>query len=140
MRALSRARRYPWQPREQQPPPGTVTLRNSVEIFTNLYTYHGQPRGRQGGGGGGANCHTNAQFGAQNCMISQSEYTSSKAQRRSVCQIGVHDLQTPLTSIGLILTWPKLHLATLIIIIIIMMMMMIIIIIVVRSFGISQST
>ena len=27
---------------------GTVTLRNSVEILTNLYTYHGQPRGREG--------------------------------------------------------------------------------------------
>ena len=31
-------------------PPGTVTLINSVEILTNLYTYHGQPRGREGKG------------------------------------------------------------------------------------------
>ena len=43
MRALSRARRYP-----RQPPPGTVTLRNSVEILSNLYTCHSQPRGREG--------------------------------------------------------------------------------------------
>ena len=54
--------------------PGTITLRNSVEILTNLYTYHGQPKGR-----GRANCHANAQFGAPNCMNSQSEYASSKA-------------------------------------------------------------
>ena len=47
IRASSRAHRYPWQPRERQPPPDTVTLRNSVEILTNLYTYHGQPRGRE---------------------------------------------------------------------------------------------
>ena len=38
------------QPRKQQPPPGNVTLINSVEILTNLYTYHGQPRGREGEG------------------------------------------------------------------------------------------
>ena len=31
-----------------QPSPGTVTLRNSVEILTNLYAYHGQPRERKG--------------------------------------------------------------------------------------------
>ena len=48
MRASSRVHRYPQQPRERQPPPGTVTLRNSVEIRTNLYTYHSQPRGREG--------------------------------------------------------------------------------------------
>ena len=30
--------------------PGTVTLRNPVEILTNLYTYHSQPRGREGEG------------------------------------------------------------------------------------------
>ena len=46
-------------------------------------------------GRGGANCRTNAQFGAQNCMTSQSEYPSSKAQRRPVCRIGVHDPRTP---------------------------------------------
>ena len=44
----SRACRYPGQPRELQPPPGPLTHRNSVEILTNLYTYHGQPRGREG--------------------------------------------------------------------------------------------
>ena len=38
--SIKRARRYPRQPRERQPPPGTVTLINSVEILTNLYTYH----------------------------------------------------------------------------------------------------
>ena len=51
--------------------PGTITLRNSVEMLTKLYTYHGQPKR--------ANCHTDAQFGAPNCMNSQSEYVSSKA-------------------------------------------------------------
>ena len=56
MRASSRAHRYPRQPRERQPPPGTVTLRNSVEILTNLYTYHSQPRGREG------ECETAAQM------------------------------------------------------------------------------
>ena len=59
MRASSRARRYPRQPRERQPPPGTVTLRNSVETLTNLFTYHGQPRG---GGRGRANCRTHALY------------------------------------------------------------------------------
>ena len=53
------------QPREWQPRPGTVTLRNSVEILTNLYTYHSQPGGRKKGG---ENCHTNAQFGAGNAQ------------------------------------------------------------------------
>ena len=48
--SIKRARRYPRQPGERQPPPGTVTLINSVEILTNLYTYHGQPRGREGEG------------------------------------------------------------------------------------------
>ena len=56
-RNASRARRYPRQPRERQPPPGTVTLINSVEILTNLYTYHGQPRGREGEGQTAAQMH-----------------------------------------------------------------------------------
>ena len=34
----------------------------------------------------------------------QSEYASSNAKQRPVCWIGAHDLQTPLTSIGSILT------------------------------------
>ena len=50
--------RYPQQVREQQPPPGTITLRNLVEILTNLYTHQGQPRG----GGKEGDYHTNAQF------------------------------------------------------------------------------
>ena len=50
MQASSVAHRYPRQPRERQPPPSTVTLRNSVEILSNLYTHHGQPRGREGRG------------------------------------------------------------------------------------------
>ena len=57
MRAWSRACRYPPQPRERQPPPGSVTLRHSVEILTNLYTYHGQPRGREGKGENAAQMH-----------------------------------------------------------------------------------
>ena len=108
MRASSRARGYPRQPREQQPPPGTVTLRNSVEILTNLYTYHGQPRGREGEGQTAALMHKYELEIAR----PQSEYASSNVKRRPVCWIGVHDPRTPLTSICSILTYPKLHLAT----------------------------
>ena len=79
--------------------PGTITLRNSVEILTKLYTYHGQPKGR-----GRANCRTNARFGAPNCMNPPSEYASSKAWLRTICRMGVHHPQTLLTSFGLILT------------------------------------
>ena len=100
MRASSRACRYPRQLREQQPPPGTVTLRNSVEILTNLYTYHGQPRGREGEGQTAALMHKYELEIAR----PQSEHASSNAKRRPVCLIGAHDLRTPLTSIGLILT------------------------------------
>ena len=43
-------RRYPWQPYER-PPPGTVTLNNSVEYLpTNTYLAH-TSRGREGGVG-----------------------------------------------------------------------------------------
>ena len=98
MRASSRARRYPRQPRERQPPPGTVTLRNSVEILTNLYTYHGQPRGREG------ERQTAALMHKYELEIAQSEYMSSNTKRRPVCWIGAHDPRTPLTSIGSILT------------------------------------
>ena len=49
-------------------------------------------------GRGGANWRTNAQFGARNCSTSQSEYASSEARRRPVCQIGAHNPGTPLTS------------------------------------------
>ena len=52
-----RARRYPQQPRDLQPPSGIVTLRNSVEILTKLYTYHGHPRGREGEGQTAAQMH-----------------------------------------------------------------------------------
>ena len=77
MPASSRGCRYPRQPREQQP--GTVTLRNSLEILTNLYTHLDQQRGREGGG---ANCHTKARFVARkNCTTFESEHTSSEAWR-----------------------------------------------------------
>ena len=82
------------------PTPGTVTLRNSVEILTNLYTYHGQPRGREGEGQTAALMHKYELEIAR----PQSEYASSNAKRRPVCWIGVHDPRTPLTSIGSILT------------------------------------
>ena len=61
-----------------------------------------RPAKRQGRGG--ANCYTNAQFGAGNSTSSKSEFVSSKAQQRPVCQIGAHDPQTPLTSISSILS------------------------------------
>ena len=57
MKAGCGATRYPQQPRERQPPPGIVTLRNSVEVLTNLYTYHGQPRGREREGQSAAQMH-----------------------------------------------------------------------------------
>ena len=77
--SLSRGRRYPRQPREWQPPPGTVTLRNSVEILTNLYTHLDQQRGREKGG---ANCCTKAPLVARkNCTIFESENASSEAWR-----------------------------------------------------------
>ena len=79
MRASSRARRYPRQPRERQP--GTVTLRNSVEILTNLYTYHGQPRGREGEGQTAALMHKYE----LEIAWPQSEYASSNPKRRPVC-------------------------------------------------------
>ena len=69
----------PQQSRERQPPPGTVTLRNSVEleILTNLYTHLDQQRGREEGG---ANCHTKARFVARkNCTTFESEHVSSEA-------------------------------------------------------------
>ena len=72
----------------------------SVEILTNLYTYHGQPRGREGEGQTAALMHKYELEIAQ----PQSEYTSSNAKRRPVCWIGAHDPQTLLTSIGSILT------------------------------------
>jgi len=66
----------PSQPREWQPPAGTITLRNSEEILSNLYTHQSQPRRREGGG---ANCHRNSRFGVRNCTTSQSKYRSSEA-------------------------------------------------------------
>lgn len=36
MQVSSRACKYALQPTEQQPPPGTVALRNSLEIVTNF--------------------------------------------------------------------------------------------------------
>ena len=48
MQASSRAHRYPWQPRELQPPTGNITMRNSGEILTDLYIHQDQPRGRGG--------------------------------------------------------------------------------------------
>ena len=43
-------------------------------------------------------------FGAWNCTTSQSKYMTSEAWQRPVCWIGLHDLQTLLTSIGSILS------------------------------------
>ena len=67
---------------------------------TKLYTYHGQPRGREEEGQTAALMHKYKLGIAR----PQSEYASSNAKRRPVCWIGAHDPQTPLTSIGSILT------------------------------------
>jgi len=77
--------RDPWQPREQQPPPINFTLRNSVEILTNLFPHQCQQRGREGRG---ANCYAKARFGAQNnCTTSQTEYTLFEAWQKPTCEI-----------------------------------------------------
>lgn len=60
--SMSRVHRDPWQTREQQPPPVNFTLRNSVEILTNLFPHQCRQRGREGRG---ANCYAKARFGAQ---------------------------------------------------------------------------
>ena len=65
-----------------------------------------------GKGRGGAKCHTNARFGTQNCMTSQSKFASSEGWQKPISRKGAHDQQTLLTSIGSILTLPKLHLTT----------------------------
>ena len=65
LRASSRARWYPRQPRERQPPPGTVTLRISVAILTNPYTHQDQPRGMEG------KWHTTAQMYALELEIAR---------------------------------------------------------------------
>ena len=62
-----------------------------------------------GEGRGGEKCHTNARFGTQNCMTSQSKYASSEAWQKPMSQKGAHDQRTPLTGIGSILTQPKLQ-------------------------------
>ena len=72
---ISRARRYPRQPRDRQPPPGTVTLRNAVEILTNLYTYYGHPRGREGEGQTAAQMHN---LEVKIARPPRRKYTSSK--------------------------------------------------------------
>lgn len=52
-------------------------------------------------------------FEAETCATSWSKYTSSEAQRKPLRQIEMHNPRTAQTSIGLILTELKLHLATL---------------------------
>ena len=39
---------YPWQPREWQPLPCTITLKNLAEVRTNLQTHQGQQQEREG--------------------------------------------------------------------------------------------
>ena len=67
-----------------------VTLINSVEILSNLYTYHGQPREREGKGQTAAQMHKCTNTSSKLHDL-QSEYASSNAKRRPVCWIGAHD-------------------------------------------------
>ena len=76
-------------------------------LSTSILTYSPRSAKREGRGGEGANYCSNARFTrTRNCTTSQSEYVSSEAQRKSTCQIGVHDpVSTTDLSIGLISTW-----------------------------------
>ena len=86
------------------------TSKESIETPTNLYTHQDWQRERIVGG---ANCRTKARFRVRkNCTTFKSEYVSSEARQKPVSKTGAHDLQSPLTSNGSILTKPKLHLAT----------------------------
>ena len=82
----------------------TTRHRHTEKLRGDTYQPVYLPRPAKREGRGRANCRTNAQFGAWNCMTCQSEYTSSKALQWPVCRIGAHDPWTPLTSIGSILT------------------------------------
>lgn len=106
MQASRRVCWYPWQPREWHH--HTVKETKCRYLPTSTLPKASQKEGKKEG----ANCHTNTEFGARNSMTSQSEYASSESQPKPTCQIGVHDLQTPLTSVGLILTKSKLNLAS----------------------------
>ena len=85
-------------------PATTTKHHHSEKLSGDTYqpVYLPQPTKREGRGG--ANCCTNAQFGAQTCTAYQNKFKPSKAWQRPACQIGVHYLQTLLTSIGSILT------------------------------------
>ena len=93
MWASSRVHSYPPQPREQKPPPGTETLRNSVEILINHYTNQCQQRRREGGPTG-VTCHTKAKSEAHKYLllnVPECQYTSARAWRKPVCQIGMNE-------------------------------------------------
>ena len=110
-------RRYPWQPCER-PPPGTVTLNNSVEYLpTNTYLAH-TSRGREGWE---KPKHRKARKQQQQAIAttlceelqaSNCVYKSRGAPARGIGPPLVK-LGKLLTSIASRLTLPKLHLATL---------------------------
>ena len=77
-----------------QRPANTTRHRHTKKLsedtyITKLYTHQDQQRGREVGG---ANCRTKARFGARkNRTTFLSEYASSEARRKPVCQKGAHD-------------------------------------------------
>ena len=91
--SLKQGGRYP-----RQPPPGTVTLRNSVEILTNLYAHLDQLRGR------GKLLHKGTICSSKELHDLREQACVIWSLMKPVYQIGTHDLQLLLTSIGSILT------------------------------------
>ena len=63
----------------------TTRYRHTEKLSGDTYQAVYLRRHAKREGRGGANCRTNAQFGAQNCTTSQSEYTSSKALIVKTC-------------------------------------------------------
>ena len=77
-------------PREQKPTPGTITLRNSVEILTNLYIYSPMPTKKEGKGSGKP-LHKNKIWSSK--QLPRASMCQTEAWQKPVCQIGVHDLR-----------------------------------------------
>ena len=107
-------RRYPWQPCER-PPPGTITLNNSVEYLPTQYLPIPYQEGGTDGKNQSTNWHANSKLlqehFAKNCkqatVYISHEVPLLEASGHLLLQLGKQ-----LTSIASRLTLPKLHLAT----------------------------
>ena len=88
---VSRVRRYRLQLRDQAET--TTRHRNTEKLNGDTYKplYSPMPTKKEGKEGPGTTCHTNTRSEANsNCITSQSEYASSEAWRKPVCQIGLN--------------------------------------------------